>query len=214
MDSTIAEKLQQAEAKIAQSELQYQRINANIAAAYDEAAAKGATMPATENSDNLADAVASISESKGIIERSATALASNAAVCANYAFYYWGTLTSVSLPNAESIGPAAFRNCSNLNAVSIPNATFLYTAAFRDCASLTRILLPSVTSIAATVFEGCTNLTAIILNQRVTLLSSNAIPSQAILYVENSDLTWYSTATNWSAIYADGRIKSIDDLPQ
>lgn len=60
MDSTIAEKLQQAEAKIAQSELQYQRISANIAAAYDEAEAKGATMPATKNSSNLADTVASI----------------------------------------------------------------------------------------------------------------------------------------------------------
>ena len=61
MDSTIAEKLQQAEAKIAQSELQYQRISANIADAYDEAEAKGATMPVTENSDNLADTIASIS---------------------------------------------------------------------------------------------------------------------------------------------------------
>lgn len=39
---------------------QIDRINANIAAAYDEAEAKGATMPATENSANLADTVASI----------------------------------------------------------------------------------------------------------------------------------------------------------
>ena len=36
------------------------RINNNIAAAYDEAEAKGATMPATENSANLANTVASI----------------------------------------------------------------------------------------------------------------------------------------------------------
>lgn len=36
------------------------RINTNIAAAYDEAEAKGATMPATENSANLAQTVASI----------------------------------------------------------------------------------------------------------------------------------------------------------
>jgi hypothetical protein len=37
------------------------RIKANIADAYDEAEAKGATMPATENSANLADTIASIS---------------------------------------------------------------------------------------------------------------------------------------------------------
>lgn len=36
------------------------RIKSNIADAYTEAEAKGATMPATENSDNLADTVASI----------------------------------------------------------------------------------------------------------------------------------------------------------
>lgn len=39
---------------------QIDRINANIADAYTEAEAKGATMPATENSANLADTVASI----------------------------------------------------------------------------------------------------------------------------------------------------------
>jgi len=38
------------------------RIKANIAAAYTEAEAKGATMPATENSANLAQTVASIPE--------------------------------------------------------------------------------------------------------------------------------------------------------
>lgn len=54
-NSTIAE-------KIAQAETERQRIAANIAAAYDEAEAKGATMPATKNSANLADAVASIPE--------------------------------------------------------------------------------------------------------------------------------------------------------
>ena len=52
-NSTIAE-------KIAQAETERQRIAANIAAAYTEAEAKGATMPATENSANLADTVASI----------------------------------------------------------------------------------------------------------------------------------------------------------
>lgn len=37
------------------------RIKSNIADAYTEAEAKGATMPATENSANLADTIATIS---------------------------------------------------------------------------------------------------------------------------------------------------------
>ena len=56
-NSTIAE-------KIAQAESERQRIVANIAAAYDEAEAKGATMPATENSANLADRIDSISQGR------------------------------------------------------------------------------------------------------------------------------------------------------
>ena len=40
---------------------QIDRINANIADAYTEAEAKGATMPATENSANLAGTIAGIS---------------------------------------------------------------------------------------------------------------------------------------------------------
>jgi hypothetical protein len=42
------------------------RIKSNIADAYTEAEAKGATMPVTENSDNLADTIASISGGGGI----------------------------------------------------------------------------------------------------------------------------------------------------
>jgi hypothetical protein len=37
------------------------RINHNIAAAYTACSEKGATMPVTENSDNLADTIATIS---------------------------------------------------------------------------------------------------------------------------------------------------------
>ena len=53
--TTIAE-------KIAQAETERQRIAANIAAAYTEAEAKGATMPPVQGSANLADTVASIPE--------------------------------------------------------------------------------------------------------------------------------------------------------
>jgi hypothetical protein len=55
--------------KIAQAETERQRIVANIADAYTEAEAKGATMPATENSANLADTIASIPTSSIVKEK-------------------------------------------------------------------------------------------------------------------------------------------------
>ena len=151
---------------------------------------------------------------EGILERSLTTIESDASSCGMYACYYFATLTSVTLPNALSIGAGCFRGCSSLSNVSIPRAQTIVTSAFRECTSLTNVLLPSVTAISTAVFAGCTSLSSLILNQRASLASTNAIPNQTIVYVENDDLEWYSSATNWANIYADGRIKSIDDLPQ
>lgn len=47
---------------------QIDRIESNIAAAYTAAAAKGATMPATQNSDNLATAINSISSASDAVD--------------------------------------------------------------------------------------------------------------------------------------------------
>lgn len=57
-NSTIAE-------KIVQAETERQRIAVNIAVAYDEAEAKGATMPQLRNSNNLATTIGSISTGGG-----------------------------------------------------------------------------------------------------------------------------------------------------
>ena len=60
----------------------------------------------------------------------------------------------------------------------------------------------------------CTNLSIVILGKRATLPNSNAFSGtdNAITYVQPEDLSWYSTATNWSALYTAGRVKSIEDL--
>ncbi len=300
---------------------QIERINTNIAAAYDEAEAKGATLPATENSANLADTIASIRSTpvlqsktvtpttsqqsvtpdsgydglsnvtvnatpletktvtptaqqqvvtptapniglssvtvgaapsptlitkqitengtysaeddnadgyiavtvavedaskaalNGIVSRNLTEIVSEATRIGNYVFYSWANLTSGSFPKAASVGAGAFYNCTALSNISIPSAITIYTSAFRECTSLAKILLPKVTTINRFAFAGCTDLTTLILEERATLIGEDAIPTQTIVYVKNSDLAWYSTATNWSAIYADGRIKSIDELP-
>ena len=129
------------------------------------------------------------------------------------AFQNCTNLTSVSLPNVTSIGANAFNNC-NLTSVSLPNATSIGVNVFYNC-NLTSVSFPNVTSIGASAFNNCTNLSIVILGKRATLSNSNAFSGtdNAITYVQPEDLSWYSTATNWSALYTAGRVKSIEELP-
>ena len=132
-----------------------------------------------------------------------------------YSFQNCTNLTSVSLPNVTSIGVSAFYSCTNLTSASFPNVTSIGTNAFRTCTNLTSVSLPNVTSIGVSAFYSCTNLSIVILGKRATLSNSNAFAGadNAITYVQPEDLSWYSTATNWSALYTAGRVKSIEELP-
>lgn len=103
------------------------------------------------------------------------------------------SITSIENSEVTGIGDSVFRYCSNLTGVSFPNAT----------------------SIGANAFHGCSNLSILILGKRATLSNSNVFSGadNAIIYVQPEDLSWYSTATNWSVLYTDGRVKSIEELP-
>lgn len=124
------------------------------------------------------------------------------------------SITSIENDEVTSIGTNAFRTCTNLTSVSFPNATSIGTNTFYNCTNLTSASLPNVTSINANTFYNCTNLSIVILGKRATLSNSNAFSdaNNAIIYVQPEDLEWYSTATNWSTLYAQNRIKSIEDL--
>lgn len=124
------------------------------------------------------------------------------------------TITTASDSNATSIGGYAFTDCTNLSNVNFPNATSIGQNAFSNCADLVSVDFPSITSIGTNAFYGCTKLSTLVLHKRAVLSSTNAIPSQTIVYVENADLDWYRTAGRWSTIFASGRIKSIDELPE
>ena len=130
------------------------------------------------------------------------------------AFYNCTNLTSVSLPNVTSIGVNAFSNCVNLTSVSLPNVTSIGVNAFSNCTNLTSVSFSNVTSIKVNAFQDCTNLSIVILGKRATLSNLNAFSGtdNAIIYVQPEDLEWYSTATNWSTLYVQNRIKSIEDL--
>ena len=138
----------------------------------------------------------------------------NATSIKSYAFNSCTKLASVSLPNATSIGGNAFSYSPQLASISLPNATSIEGSAFASCTKLASVSLPNATSIKNYAFNSCTKLASVILGKRATLSNSNAFnnANSAIIYVQPEDLTWYSTATNWSTLYAQNRIKSIEDL--
>ena len=124
------------------------------------------------------------------------------------------SITSIENDEVTSIGSYAFYSCSKLTSVSIPNATSIGIDAFYGCSKLTSVSFPNATSISNYAFPNCSNLSILILGKRAILLNSNAFigANNVIIYVKPEDLEWYSTATNWSILYAQNRIKSIEDL--
>ena len=150
-----------------------------------------------------------------LINRSITSIENSEVTnIGTYAFSNCSNLTNVSLPNAN-IGANAFWNCSKLTNVSFPNATSISANAFNNCSKLTNVSFPNATIISANAFNNCSKLTSVILGARAILTNSNSFSGadNAITYVQPEDLSWYSTATNWSALYTAGRVKSIEELP-
>ena len=93
--------------------------------------------------------------------------------------------------------------------------TSIGSCAFYSCSDLTSVSFPNVTSIDIYAFQNCSDLSILILGKRAILSNSNAFigANNAIIYVKPEDLSWYSTATNWSVLYTAGRVKSIEELP-
>jgi hypothetical protein len=123
-----------------------------------------------------------------------------------YAFSACYSLTSITIPNGvTSIGSGAFQTCFSLTSITIPNSvTSIGASTFSSCRSLTSITIPnSVTSIGATAFSGCYSLKKYIFTPAsVPVLSSinaftNILPNTKI-YVPDTSLSSYKTATNWS----------------
>lgn len=134
-----------------------------------------------------------------------------------HSFEYCTGLTSVNIPNATSINSQAFYSCTSLTSVTIPNVTEIKDHAFCDCFELTRVKT-SATSIGSYAFSGCNSLKVLAITQTdsVCTLGSNAFeycyhilgtknkkynPTGAkdgYIYVPDSLVSSYKTATNWS----------------
>ena len=127
------------------------------------------------------------------------------------------TLTHLNVPHGTSVLPQGFAaNCRGLYKVIIPNTVeTIGITAFYECNALTEIEIPSsITSIGAHAFYNCTNLHDIVIHGKPSLSDINTLggaPSDQKIYVHRSDLSWYETETNWSTIYAQGKIVAAAD---
>ena len=133
------------------------------------------------------------------------------------AFYNCYSLTAINVPDgATSIGNNAFQNCYSLTAINIPDGvTSIGNGAFAYCYSLTAINIPDgVTSIGNIAFHKCRELYDVVIHGKPALSNTGAFggaPSTQKLYVHRSDLSWFETETNWSTIYAQGKIVAAAD---
>ena len=140
---------------------------------------------------------------------------------ADLAFYGCNKLINVNMPKVKYIKASAFNNCTALIEVSMPNVEILGDQCFRYCSSVEIFYLPKVNSIVGAVFAQCTSIKALIIEQTdsvVVLNSSTCFNSSGIqagtgyIYVPDSLIDSYKSATNWST-YAD-QIKPLSELPE
>lgn len=132
----------------------------------------------------------------------------------NLASYYPSTKTSLKKYQnkyATEVGVSAFSNCSALTSVDIPNATSVDIYAFSSCSALRTIDLPNATSIGAGAFTNC-YMTEIFLRSKTmcTCTGNPNIASSATIYVPESLIDSYKTATYWSN-YAS-KFKTLESI--
>lgn len=132
----------------------------------------------------------------------------------NLASYYPSTKTSLKKYQnkyATEVGVGAFSNCSALTSVDIPNATSVDIYAFSSCSALRTIDLPNATSIGAGAFTNC-YMTEIFLRSKTmcTCTGNPDIASSATIYVPESLIDSYKTATYWSS-YAS-KFKTLESI--
>ena len=145
-----------------------------------------------------------------------------------------GSITSIE-SDVTNVRERAFSNCTNLESCNFRNVTVLSSYAFYrsglrnlyapstimlasnsfyQAYHVTRLFFPNIEQIGSASFAYCHALSTIVLHKHANLQNSNILNNgcPAIIYVKPEDLSWYSTATNWSTLYAQDRIKSIEDL--
>lgn len=143
-----------------------------------------------------------------------------------YAFYHCTALESVSIPNCTNAsGTNMFDGCTALKGIALPSVSAdIYGNAFNGCTALKYIDFgPSFGRInASNALNNCSSLTMVVIRKTsVSALNNinnfNGTPfasggSGGTLYVPNSLVSSYQSASGWSTIlgYTNNQIKSIE----
>lgn len=138
------------------------------------------------------------------------------------AFYRCSSLKSANFPLCRSIASYTFEGCSSLATINFSSCSNISNNAFYSCYSLTSVSFPECTGIGGSAFAKCYNLISFYLtgSSRCILSNSNAFTSTPIggystsagcygsIYVPQSLLASYQTATNWT--YFSSRFVAYD----
>ena len=136
------------------------------------------------------------------------------------AFEYCSALTSVNLPELQTIRSNTFRYCSALEEVKLPKVTGISNGAFAYCIHLRKLEIGgAIKSITTAFLTGTSAFEALILSGITTVptLSSAAFNNTSIgggtayVYVPRAYENTIKVSTTWSN-YAN-QIRSIEDYP-
>lgn len=199
------------------------RINNNIASAYTACNGKGATMPQTQNSANLADTIGSISSTPTLQSKSATPSTSAQTITPDPGYDGLSEVTVAAAPletatiapttQQQTITPTApnigFKSVTveasegntlnmlyadTLVTANIPDAVTIANSMFDTKRSLVSVIMPNVVSIDNYSFQFCTNLAITELPSGLTSLGAFAFRyCTSIPYLDMSNLTQIPT---------------------
>lgn len=153
------------------------------------------------------------------------------------------TITEIHDDTIISVGSYVFQDCKSLTTVDLPNLQTIYDAAFRNCSSLPSMVFPSLTAYNGQgngVFFGCSKLTTVdfhlaqrfpvysfyrataltaLILRSATMCTLGATGEQTMgthisngtgfIYVPAVLIDSYKEATNWS-VYAD-QFRALED---
>ncbi len=132
-----------------------------------------------------------------------------------------GTCTELINHSVTSLKMNCFGGSSTsptaLQKVYCKKVTTLGFGCFQYAGYLMVAFFPKLTSIDYNIFYGSGSsrpegMQALILKKQVTLRSGSSFTSNTTnFYVPSALISWYSTATNWSVYYGNGRILTIED---
>lgn len=157
----------------------------------------------------------------------------NATSIGEYAFYDCESLEKVECPLIETAGTRVLAYCDSLRNIEFPKLKVVEDYAFSHCSNAKKIVLNSVETINDRAFQGCYSLTALIISQSSStcILSTpncfircyHILGTQydtynpgglkdGYIYVPDSLVDSYKSATNWSAFAS--QIKGLSELPE